>query len=149
MISVSLCCQLKAPISDDEAEPASKNVKLSANKEKEKKHYYRSGLITKNLVFAICGLNSLMRECAGTENTKFWSTLEQHEQYRFLKAFQMLSSRKATGMLLSVTGATHDQNDTDHSEGLQYLLVSNLLKELGKLALQMEAFQVGRAAVFI
>ncbi|OMO49638.1 Down-regulated-in-metastasis protein [Corchorus capsularis] len=118
MIAVSLCCQLK---------------------EKERNHYYRSGLITKNLVFAICGLNSLMRECAGTENTKFWSTLEQHEQDRFLKAFQMLSSRKATGMLLSITGATHDQND---SEGLQYLLVSNLLKELGKLALQMEAIQM-------
>ncbi|OMO92169.1 Down-regulated-in-metastasis protein [Corchorus capsularis] len=138
-IAVSLCCQLKTPISDDEA--ASKNARLSAKKEKEKNHYYRSGLITKNLVFAICGLNSLMREWAGTENTKFWSTLEQCEQDRFLKAFQMLNSRKATGMLLSITGATH-QNDTDHSEGLQYLLVSNLLKELGKLALQMEAIQM-------
>ncbi|OMO88554.1 Down-regulated-in-metastasis protein [Corchorus olitorius] len=140
MIAVSLCCQLKAPISGDEA--ASKNVRLSAKKEKEKNHYYRSSLITKNLVFAICGLNSLMREWAGTENTKFWTTLEQHEQDRFLKAFQMLNSRKATGMLMSITGATHDQNDTDHSEGLLYLLFSNLLKELGKLALQMEAIQM-------
>ena len=143
MIAVSLCCQLKAPINDDEA--AAKDVRLSAKKEKGKNHYHRSSLITKNLVFAICGLNSLMREWAGVNHTEFWSTLEQHEQERFLKAFQLLNSRKATGMLLSITGASHDQNDTDHSEGLQYLLVSNLLKELGKLALQMEATQVGQS----
>ncbi|XVF29034.1 hypothetical protein REPUB_Repub15cG0084600 [Reevesia pubescens] len=140
MIAVSLFCQLKAPINDDEA--TAKDARLGAKKEKEKNHYSRSGLITKNLVFTICGLNSLMREWAGVNHTKFWSTLEQHEQERFLKAFRLLNSRKATGMLLSVTGATRDQNDTDHSEGLQYLFVSNLLKELGKLALQMEAIQM-------
>ncbi|XVF65313.1 hypothetical protein PTKIN_Ptkin09bG0238000 [Pterospermum kingtungense] len=147
MIAVSLCCQLKASINDDEA--AARDVSLGAKKEKEnekekeKKHYHRSGLITKNLVCAICGLNSLMRERAGLTHTEFWSTLEQHDQERFLKAFRLLNSRKATGMLLSITGATtHDQNDTDLSEGIQYLLVSILLKELGKLALQMEATQM-------
>ncbi|XP_022722560.1 small subunit processome component 20 homolog isoform X3 [Durio zibethinus] len=140
MIAVSLCCQLKAPINDDEA--AAKDVKLGAKKEKEKNHYHRSSLITKNLVFAICGLNALMKEWAGVNHTEFWSNLEQHEQERFLKAFRLLNSRKVTGMLLPITGATQHQSDTDHSEGLQYLLVSNLLKELGKLALQMEATQM-------
>ncbi|XP_021290199.1 small subunit processome component 20 homolog isoform X1 [Herrania umbratica] len=140
MIAVSLCCQLKAPISDDEA--ATKDVRLGAKKEKEKIHHHQSSLITKNLVFTIGGLNSLMKEWAGVNHTKFWFTLEQHEQELFLKGFQLLNPRKATGMFLSITGATHDQNDTDHSEGLQYLLVFNLLKELGKLALQMEAIQM-------
>ncbi|KAE8688414.1 small subunit processome component 20-like protein isoform X2 [Hibiscus syriacus] len=140
MIAASLCCQLKVPIDDYEA--ATKDVKLGAKKETEKISYPRSSLITRNLVFSICGLNSLMKEWAGVHLTKFWSALEQHEQERFLKAFQLLNSRKATRILLSVTDATDDQNDADHSEGLQYLLVSNLLKELGKLAFQMEAIQM-------
>ncbi|XVE81263.1 hypothetical protein DITRI_Ditri15bG0049500 [Diplodiscus trichospermus] len=140
MIAVSLCCQLKAPINDDEA--AAKDVSLDGKKEKEKNHYHWTALITKNLVFAICGLNSLMREWAGVNHTGFWSTLKQHEQELFLKAFRLLNSRKATGMLLSITGGTHDQNGTDHSEGLQYLLVSNLLKQLAKLALEMETTQM-------
>ncbi|KAL4289520.1 hypothetical protein GQ457_14G012480 [Hibiscus cannabinus] len=140
MIAASLCCQLKAPIDDDEA--ATKDVKHGAKKENEKNRYHWSSLITKNLVFSICGLNSLMKEWAGVHLTKFWSTLEQQEQERFLKAFRLLNSRKATAMLLSVTDATDDQNGADHSESLQYLLVSNLLKELGKLAFQMEAIQM-------
>ncbi|TYJ14812.1 hypothetical protein E1A91_A10G142700v1 [Gossypium mustelinum] len=140
MIAASLCCQLKGPIDDDEA--AVKDVKLGAKKKNEKNHNHRSGLITKNLVFSICCLNSLMKEWAGVNRREFWSTFEQHEQERFLKAFRLLNSRKATGMLLSITGATDDQNDADHSEDLQYLLLSNLLKELGKLALQMEAIQM-------
>ncbi|KAA3480361.1 small subunit processome component 20-like protein isoform X2 [Gossypium australe] len=140
MIAASLCCQLKGPIDDNEA--AVEDVKLGAKKENEKNHNHRSGLITKNLVFSICCLNSLMKEWAGVNRREFWSTFEQYEQERFLKAFRLLNSRKATGMLLSVTGATDDQNDADHSEDLQYLLVSNLLKELGKLALQMEAIQM-------
>ncbi|KAE8708758.1 Non-imprinted in Prader-Willi/Angelman syndrome region protein [Hibiscus syriacus] len=140
MIAASLCCQLKAPIDDYEA--ATKDVKLGAKKEIEKNSYPRSSLIIKNLVFSICGLNSLMKEWAGVHLTKFWSTLEQHEQERFLKAFRLLNSKKATRILLSVTDATDDQNDSDHSEGLRYMLVSNMLMELGKLAFQMEAIQM-------
>ncbi|KAK8484145.1 hypothetical protein V6N13_104545 [Hibiscus sabdariffa] len=141
MIAASLRCQLKVPIDDEEA--ATKDVKHGA-KENEKNRYHWSSLITKNLVFSICGLNSLMKEWAGVHLTKFWSTLEQQEQERFLKAFRLLNSRKATARLLSVTDATDDQNGADHSEGLQYLLVSYLLKELSKLAFQMEAIQVGQ-----
>ncbi|GLU08657.1 hypothetical protein SLE2022_255570 [Rubroshorea leprosula] len=120
MIAVSLCCQLKAPIIDDTA----------------------SNLIIENLVSAICCIHSLMGEWASAGPAKFWSTLEQHDQGRFLKAFQLLDSRQGKAMFLSITSGSLDQNLTDDSEDVRHLLVSNLLKKMGKLALEMEAVQM-------
>lgn len=120
MIAVYLCCQLKSQLVDD-----------AANK-----------LITQNLAFTVCGVHSLMglTECA--DSHQFWFNLEHHEQDRFLKAFELLEARKGKTMFLSLTSGMCDANDENPSKNIQSLLVSNLLKKMGKIALQMEAIQV-------
>ncbi|GAV59009.1 LOW QUALITY PROTEIN: DRIM domain-containing protein, partial [Cephalotus follicularis] len=119
MIAVSFCCQLKAQLIDDD----------SAN-----------NLIMQNHVFAI-GLHYLMGQREVNPH-EFWSTLEQHEQARFLKAFQLLDPRKGRGLFLSFTSGVQDHNGQHHSEDLRYRLVSNLLKKMGKIALEMEVAQM-------
>ncbi|PIA45006.1 hypothetical protein AQUCO_01700514v1 [Aquilegia coerulea] len=118
-IAVCLCCQLKAQLTDDA-------VNL---------------LITQNLVFAICGVHSLVgqRKCMGLH--EFWSALEVSEQGRFVKAFQLLGSKKGTIMLASLAGESVS-NAEDNVADLRSLLVSPVLKRLGKVALQMEASQM-------
>jgi U3 small nucleolar RNA-associated protein 20 len=118
IIAVSLCCQLKMQLNDDAA----------------------SNLITQNLVFTICGVHSLMGQMEYIDSPKFWSSLEEQEQGRFLKAFELLDSRKGRSMFLSFTSG--DQKDHDHSKDIRYLTISYLLKRMGKIALQMEAIQV-------
>ncbi|KAF9622576.1 hypothetical protein IFM89_032475 [Coptis chinensis] len=118
-IAVSFCCQLKAQLTDDSA-----NV-----------------LITQNLVFAICGVHSLVRQKKCTSLQEFWSTLEVHEQGGFVKAFQLLGSKKGKVMLASLSGVKV-QNEEDNTEDIQSLLISPLLKRLGKVALQKEDVQM-------
>lgn len=113
IIAVSLCCQLKTQLDDTS-----------------------SYLITQNLVFTICGMNSLMAEM------EFWSTLEQHEQVRFLEAFQLLDSRKGKSVFLSLTSGICSQKDHGQSNDIRHVIISHLLKRMGKIALQMEAVQV-------
>lgn len=122
MITVSLCCQLESQLTFDEAV---------------------SNRITQNLVSAICTMHSLreQRECIDPHN--FWSTLGPHEQGLFLKAFKLLESRKGKGIFLSIISSTSDQNDQDQPKDFLFLLVSNLLRKMGKIALQKEAIQVG------
>ncbi|KAK9274446.1 hypothetical protein L1049_021693 [Liquidambar formosana] len=122
-IAVSLCYQLKTQVTDDAA----------------------SNLITENLVFAVCGVHSLMGQKECVDPDMFWSTLEQHEQGRFLKAFQLLDSGKGKTMFVALTSGIYNQNNQENCEDLRYLLVSNLLKRMGKVALQMEAIQIGQA----
>lgn len=118
IIAVSLCCQLKTPFNDDAA----------------------SNLITQNFVFTICGVHSLMGQMECLNSPNFWSSLEEHEQGRFLKAFQLLDSRKGRSVYFSLTSG--DQKDHDHSKDIRYLIISYLLKRIGKIALQMDAIQV-------
>lgn len=118
IIAVSLCCQLKTPFNDDAA----------------------SNLITQNFVFTICGVHSLMGQMEYLNSPNFWSSLEEHEQGRFLKAFQLLDSRKGRSVYFSLTSG--DQKDHDHSKDIRYLIISYLLKRMGKIALQMDAIQV-------
>lgn len=123
MIAVSLCCQLETQDSFDDA---------------------FSNHITENLVSAICNMHSFRgyMECADFQN--FWSNLGQHEQGLFLRAFQLLDLRKGRGLFLSIISGAGDQNDCLASGDFQYLLVSNLLKKMGKIALQKDAtIQVG------
>ncbi|XP_004305310.1 PREDICTED: small subunit processome component 20 homolog [Fragaria vesca subsp. vesca] len=120
MIAVYLCCQLKSQLVDD-----------AANK-----------LITQNLAFTVCGVHSLMglTECA--DSHQFWYNLEHHEQDRFLKVFELLEARKGKTMFLSLTSGICDANDENPPKNILSLLVSNLLKKMGKIALQMEAIQM-------
>ncbi|KAF8392350.1 hypothetical protein HHK36_022692 [Tetracentron sinense] len=119
-IAVSFCCQLKAQLTDDAA----------------------SNLITQNLVFAICGVHSFMRQRRFMDLHEFWSMLEQHEQGHFLKAFQLLGSRKGRNIFAALTSVVKDQNDQESSEDLQSLFISPLLKRMGKVAFQMADIQM-------
>lgn len=120
MIAVSLCCQLKTKLVDDTA----------------------SNLITENLAFCISGLHSLVGQLEGGQPQKFWSTLEQNEQGCFLKALELLGTKKGQSMFLSLTSGVHGGNDEGHAKDIQFLLVSNLLRKMGKIAFQNEAVQV-------
>lgn len=113
LIAVSLCCQLRTQVIDDAV----------------------GNSITENLVFAICAIHSLMGRTEHSDSQKFWSSLDQHEQAQFHKAFQLLESKKGRGVCVLVDG--------DQSENFRYFLVAILLKEVGEIALQMEDIQVG------
>lgn len=120
LIAASLCCQLKTQLTDDAA----------------------SNLITQNIVFAICGVHSLMGQMEYVDSPKFWSTLEQHEQGRFLKSFELLDSSKGRSMFLSLSSGVCNQKEQAQSKDIRYLIISYLLKRMGKVSLQMEAIQV-------
>ncbi|XP_043723794.1 small subunit processome component 20 homolog [Telopea speciosissima] len=119
-IAVSLCCQLKAQLTDDSA----------------------NNILTQNLVFTICGVHSLVgqRDCMDLQS--FWSSLKRREQGCFLESLHLLGSRKERDMFVSLTFTTKHQGDQDSIENLQSLLVSPLLKRMGKIALQMEDIQM-------
>ncbi|XP_062109162.1 uncharacterized protein LOC133819824 isoform X2 [Humulus lupulus] len=120
MIAVSICCQLKTKVSDDAA----------------------SNLLVQNIVFTVCGVHSLMGQLEHGEPQKFWSTLEQHEQGHFLKALTLLDSGKVRTKFLFITSTELDKKDNGHSKAIRNLLISTLLKKMGKIALQMEAVQM-------
>ncbi|KAM6565406.1 hypothetical protein CsatA_024534 [Cannabis sativa] len=115
MIAVSTCCQLKTKVSDDAA----------------------SNLIVQNIVFTVCGVHSLMGQPEHEQPQRFWSTLEQHEQGHFLKALKLIDSGKVQTSFLSLT-----LEDNGHSKALRNLLISTMLKKMGKIALQMESIQM-------
>ncbi|XP_050365350.1 uncharacterized protein LOC126783867 isoform X2 [Argentina anserina] len=119
IIAVYLCCQLKTQLSDD-----------AANK-----------LIAHNLAFTVCGVHSLMGK-TDADSVQFWFNLEQHEQDRFVKAFELLEARKGMAMFLSLTSGICDANAENLSKNIRSLLVSNLLKKMAKIALQMEPIQM-------
>ncbi|KAK1375649.1 DRIM domain-containing protein [Heracleum sosnowskyi] len=118
-IAVSLCCQLRASLTDGVA----------------------NAIIEQNLVFSICGLHALLLQDEFT-NSKYWSELEHHEQGLFLRTFHLLDSRKGRSMFASLTSSNNGQDDQDDSVRRGVLLVSYLLKRLGKIGLQMEAVQM-------
>lgn len=115
MIAVSLCEQLKTQDTNEAA----------------------NNLVTQNLVFSVCGLHSLMGTKEYLNPHVFWSTLEQKEHDCFCKAFELLrpGKGKKTFMLLST-------NNEENREDVRLLLVSTLIKRMGKVALQMENIQM-------
>ncbi|XP_048334306.2 uncharacterized protein LOC107422300 isoform X3 [Ziziphus jujuba] len=119
-IAVSLCCQLKTKLDDDTARD----------------------LITENLAFAICGVHSLMGLLEHGKPQKFWATLEPLEQGCFLKSLELLETKKGQSMFLSLTSGVSDKNDEGHPMDIRFLLVSNLLKKMGKIVLQKEDVQM-------
>lgn len=120
LIGASLCCQLKAPLIDNTA----------------------STIATQNLTFTIRGIHSLLVPKKWIDGQSFGYTLEHDEEGCFLKAFQKLDSRKGRSMFASLASGDNNQNDQDNSGHHQSLLVSYLLKRMGKIALQMEAVQM-------
>lgn len=119
-IAVSLCCQLKAQLNDDAA----------------------NSVISQNLVFTICGVHSFMKQMDDQDVSKFWSTLEQDEQARFLKSFQLLDPKKGRGLFASLTSDASQQNIHGDMGELRYLLVSTMLKRMGKIAVEMDDIRV-------
>ncbi|MED6225477.1 hypothetical protein PIB30_094113 [Stylosanthes scabra] len=102
-----------------------------------------SNLMTQNIVFAICGVHSLMEQSVHIDPPAFWSTLEQHEMDRFLRAFDLLDSRKGRFFMhLTLTFSVSTDNDPPDVHNTQYVLVSLLLRKMGKIALQKDAIQV-------
>jgi U3 small nucleolar RNA-associated protein 20 len=104
-----------------------------------------SSLMTQNIVFAILGFHSLMGQTAYIDPPAFWSTLEQHEKNRFLKALTLINARKRARMFESSSSlnscASEDNNQlTDRTT--QYRLVSLLLRAMGKIALETDVIQV-------
>lgn len=120
LVAVSLCYQLRAPLIDDAA----------------------SALITQNLTFVICALQSFLGPNKLVGDRSIWSAVDHHEQGRFLEALQLLDSGKGGSMFASLTSGDNSQNAEENSNHRQSLLVSYLLKRMGKIALQMEAVQV-------
>jgi U3 small nucleolar RNA-associated protein 20 len=123
LIATSLCCQLKMPLVDDAD----------------------SNLMTQNIVFAICGVHSLMGQTTSIDPAAFWSKLEQHEKDRFLKAFDLINAKKGISIFMpsSLTSSACEDNSQLDVKSTQYTLVSLLLKKIGKIALQTDAIQVG------
>lgn len=122
MIVISLCCQLKAQVTDDDVV---------------------NNLLTQNIAFAISSLPSSMQQNGSVEPHKLWSALEQHEQAQLLKAFQSLDPGKGRGIFLALISGMYGQNDNEQFKDPQNFLISYLLKRMGKLSLEMGAIQVG------
>ncbi|KAL6493967.1 hypothetical protein OROGR_031876 [Orobanche gracilis] len=113
--SVSLCCQLKVPSTEDAS----------------------GAIILQNLVFSICGLHSFLEKDECTDVSKFWSNLDCAEQNRFLKAFGVLDLRKGRRTLTSLTcDASGQQNKHQHP------FMSFLLQRMGKISFQMDVAQM-------
>lgn len=118
LLSVSFCSQLKASLTDD-----------SAN------NYLRH-----NIVFAILGLHSILGQ--QKEAQVFWSTIQQKDEEILIKAFMILDPRKGRSMFASIASGLDGCSDVEKCELLCYLLISSLLKKMGKIALDMEEIQV-------
>ncbi|KAK8473806.1 hypothetical protein PHAVU_001G253000 [Phaseolus vulgaris] len=122
LIATSLCCQLKMPLLNDSD----------------------SSLLTQNIIFAICGVHSLMGQSASIDPPAFWSTLSQQEKDQFLKAFDLLDSRKGRTMFMSSsTASICEPSNQLNVDNAQRALVSLLLRKMGKIALQMDDIQMG------
>ncbi|KAM0879606.1 hypothetical protein ACQ4PT_034126 [Festuca glaucescens] len=94
-----------------------------------------NNLIVQNLAYSICNLHMLIKQT--TSSHQFWSSLGSSDHVAFLEGFELLGSKKAknTFLLCTADAAGFDLNS---SEELTSLLVSSLLKKMGKIAMQME-----------
>ncbi|XP_047962589.1 small subunit processome component 20 homolog isoform X2 [Salvia hispanica] len=114
-LAVSLCCQLKVPLSDDAI----------------------GKVIMQNLVFSISHLHSFLEKNEHMDVSSFWSSLDSAEQDRFLKAFGILDPRKGKRTLKLYISDASDQHDK-----YQHPFISYFLQRMGKLTFQMEANQM-------
>ncbi|KAL2923314.1 Small subunit processome component 20-like protein [Bienertia sinuspersici] len=119
LIASSLCCRLEVQLPD-------KSVRR---------------LVKCNLAFAICGIQSLLRQTESKDPGTFWSSLDPREQGCLLKACQLLDPKSGKSITALFTCGL-DQNLDQKNNDLSYLLVSGLLNTMGKTALQPEETQL-------
>lgn len=117
-IAVSLICQLNVQLVKDADE----------------------ALITQNLVFAICGIQALL---VVTEHESVHA-FGPDEQSRFLKSFNLLDPKKGRSIFTAFSSYHSAQDNEQQTEHQGSLIVSCLLKRMGKIPVQMEALQVGK-----
>ncbi|KAI4375205.1 hypothetical protein MLD38_013104 [Melastoma candidum] len=117
---VSFCDQMKTQIPDDAAET----------------------VISENLTFVLCCLNSLMGRMEPAQRSEFWLTVGREEQLLFLEAFQLLGSKDGEVMFLSLTSGAQEKSDGGLSNGGRYFLVSCVLRRMGEIALRMDLTQM-------
>ena len=87
-----------------------------------------NNLIVQNLAYSICNLHKSIKQTTSTH--QFWSSLGSSDHAAFLEGFELLGSRKTKNTFLLCTASSTDAAGS--------LLVSSLLKKMGKIAMQME-----------
>uniref|UniRef100_A0A0E0JKH0 Uncharacterized protein n=1 Tax=Oryza punctata TaxID=4537 RepID=A0A0E0JKH0_ORYPU len=117
LIAVSLLKQLRAELSDTTA----------------------NNLIVQNLSYSVCNLHTLVKQT--TSPHQFWSSLSSSDHSAFLEGFELFGSTKAKNTFLLCTSTSTDVS-LDGGEELTSLLVSSLLKRMGKIAMQMQDTQM-------
>lgn len=119
IIAVSLLKQLRSELSDTTA----------------------NNLIVQNLAYSVCNLHMLIRQSTSTH--QFWSSISS-DRGAFLEGFELLGSRKAKNIFLLCTSTSSDVSGSslDTNEEPTSLLVSSILKKMGRIAMQMQDTQI-------
>lgn len=107
-----------------------------------------NNLIVQNLAYAVCNLHMLIRR--STSSRQFWSSISSSNNGAFLEGFELLGSTKAKNAFLLCTSTSCDVagSSFDSSEEPTSLLVSSILKRMGKIATQMQDTQVSAILLF-
>ncbi|KAL8239479.1 hypothetical protein R6Q59_016046 [Mikania micrantha] len=119
-LAASFCYQLKTSVTDELVD----------------------GILRENIIFAILHLHSMLGQ--KSESQVFWSTLEQKDEEIFLRAFVILDSRKGRSMFASLASELNSCIDVENCENYRHLLISSLIKTMGKIALDMNEDQMKR-----
>ena len=99
------------------------------------------GHVKRNLAYAICGIQSLLHQTDHKDPRTFWSSLDPCEQGCFLKACRLLGAKEGRSIEASFTYGL-DKFDQQDENDVTCILVSGLLKVVGKAAFQTEDIQV-------
>ncbi|KAG2589626.1 small subunit processome component 20 homolog [Panicum virgatum] len=100
-----------------------------------------NNLIVQNLAYSVCNLHMSIRQSTSTH--QFWSSISSSDHGAFLEGFELLGSTKAKNMFRLCTSTATDVSipSLDSSEEPTSLLVSSILKRMGKIAMQMQDTQ--------
>ncbi|XP_022025733.1 small subunit processome component 20 homolog isoform X2 [Helianthus annuus] len=161
-LAVSFCSQLKASLTDalendylrkntafaplkldsmwQNKKKDEKNDKDGKKEKDEEKHPKPYLVLWKNIVFAILRLHSMLGQ--EKESLVFWSNVEQKDEEILLRAFVILDSRKGRSMFASLASGLNGRIDVENCENYRFLLISSLVKTMGKIALDMEEVQM-------
>ncbi|KAI3823108.1 hypothetical protein L1987_04536 [Smallanthus sonchifolius] len=163
-LAVSFCSQLKAPLTDEKiakgcfwkaltaekiADSCSLKASLTCKKTANGSSLKASppddemdatDYLIYDIRFAILQLHSMLGQ--QKESQLFWSTLEQKDEEILLRAFVILDSRKGRNMFASLASGLNGHIDIENCENYRYLLISSLIKKMGKIALDMGEVQM-------
>ncbi|VFR01143.1 unnamed protein product [Cuscuta campestris] len=96
-------------------------------------------VISQNLVFAICGIHGLL---VASKHPGNGSAFGPDEQSLLVKAFNLLDPKKGRYIFTSFNFGPNAQYDDVHKAEYQgNMIISSLLKRMGKIPIQMEAVQ--------